>query len=153
MNNGVGDNDIQITDFTVKQVPNTATMTLSAGGIAWGATSANTDFKSAEFTSTQEIAGESDEFVVIPVTNGIDLEITFTATVTKADGTQIKNNLKSTIATYTWQPGYRYNYVATITGTDLNVIEFADPDVTPWEDFSNPNEGNPDPEIPLEDAE
>lgn len=153
LNNGVGDNDIQITDFTVKQVPNTATMTLNADGIKWGATSANTDFTSADFTSTQETAGESDEFVVIPVTSGVNLEIAFTATVTKTGGTQITNDLKSTIAAYTWQPGYRYNYVATITGTDLNVIEFADPEVTPWEDFSNPNDGNPDPEIPLVDAQ
>ncbi|HIZ85553.1 MAG TPA: fimbrillin family protein [Candidatus Coprenecus stercoravium] len=153
LNNGVGDNDIQITGFTVKQVPNTATMTLNAEGIKWGATSANTDFTSADFTSTQETAGESDEFVVIPVTDGVNLEIAFTATVTKTDGTQITNDLKSTIATYTWQPGYRYNYVATITGTDLEVIEFAAPVVTTWEDFTNPNAGNPDPEIPLEDAQ
>ncbi|HIZ88206.1 MAG TPA: fimbrillin family protein [Candidatus Coprenecus pullistercoris] len=153
LNNGVGDNDIQITGFTVKQVPNTATMTLNAGSIKWGATSANTDFTSADFTSTQETAGESDEFVVIPVTDGVNLEIAFTATVAKADGTQITNDLKSTIATYTWQPGYRYNYVATITGTDLEVIEFAAPVVTTWEDFTNPNAGNPDPEIPLEDAQ
>lgn len=34
----------------------------------------------------------------------------------------------------TWQPGYRYNYVATISGQTMDYIEFDAPDVTKWED-------------------
>ena len=133
--NGLGENEIQITDFSVIDVPNTATMTLDADGMEWGATSAVTTFTSADFTCAANGEGVSDEFVVIPVQNGTSLEISFTATVTPTNGgDESVKTLTATIDTYQWQAGMRYNYKATITASDMDYIEFADPTVTPWDD-------------------
>lgn len=136
--NGLGENEIQITDFSVIDVPNTATMTLDADGMEWGATSAVTTFTSADFTCAANGEGVSDEFVVIPVQNGTSLEISFTATVTPTNGgDESVKTLTATIDTYQWQAGMRYNYKATITASDMDYIEFADPTVTPWDDYTD----------------
>ena len=39
----------------------------------------------------------------------------------------------------TWKPGYRYNYVATISGQTMDYIEFDAPDVTKWEEEDDIN--------------
>ena len=31
----------------------------------------------------------------------------------------------------------RYNYKSTITASDMDYIEFADPTVTPWDDYTD----------------
>lgn len=38
------------------------------------------------------------------------------------------------IPAYTWQPGYRYNYIVTIDGQTLDFITFDAPKVNTWED-------------------
>ncbi len=133
--NGLGNNAIEITDFQVVDVPNTATMTLTkdAASVAWGATTANTTFTSEDFTSVANGEGESDEFVVIPSGAQTNLQITFTATVTPTNGGDAsEETLTATIENYDWKPGFRYNYEATITAQDMKYIEFADPEVTEW---------------------
>ena len=126
---GDGDNKITISDFKVTGAKNKATLDFNASGCTWGTPSeAVTLNNAASFESTTSVPGESDEFVVIPQT--ASLEVAFTAAI---DGMQEKN-LKATIANTTWQPGFRYNYVATIDGGDMEIIEFADPTVTPWDD-------------------
>lgn len=74
----------------------------------------------------------SDEFVVIPQTS-TTVTVTFTAAV---KGLSDKN-LKAEI-TANWEAGKRYNYVATITGTDMDVIEFAAPIVEDWGAYNDP---------------
>ena len=132
--NGLGNNAIEITDFQVVDVPNTATMTLTkdAASVAWGATTANTTFTSEDFTSVANGEGESDEFVVIPSGAQTNLQITFTATVSPVSGDPSTETLTATIENYDWKPGFRYNYEATITAQDMKYIEFADPEVTEW---------------------
>lgn len=132
--NGLGNNAIEITDFQVVDVPNTATMTLTkdAASVAWGATTAKTTFTSEDFTSVANGEGESDEFVVIPSGAQTNLQITFTATVTPVSGDPSTEPLTATIENYDWKPGFRYNYEATITAQDMKYIEFADPEVTEW---------------------
>lgn len=38
-----------------------------------------------------------------------------------------------------WEPGYRYNYVATISGQTMNYIEFDAPEVTEWKNEPDVN--------------
>ena len=137
--NGVGKNDIAISGFKIKSVGNTATVTTTTSGATWGATSTVEDLSGADFTSTQATPGVSDEFVVIPQ-EGTDLVVEFTAKITPDGGAAITKALTATIANYEWEPSFRYNYTATITGTDLDLIEFADPKVTAWDTETPVNE-------------
>ena len=140
LTNGVGKNDIEITNFTIKQVGNTATLTTTSSANTWGPTSTTEDVEnSTTITSTQTTAGESDEFVVIPQ-QGTNLVVSFTATITPDGGSPITKPLTATIASYDWKASCRYNYTATITGTDMDVIEFAAPTVTEWDDYTDVNE-------------
>lgn len=145
LKNGIGNNDIVITNFKVAGVKNTADVTVNGDNvITWGEVTGDATLDDADgFTSTQAVAGESEEFVVIPRTVAQDVDnltITFTATIT-VDGEQVETPLTATIDDYAWEPGLRYNYVATITGTDLNVIEFDDPIVSEWADYKDVDNG------------
>lgn len=145
LKNGIGNNDIEITNFKVAGVKNTADLTVAAdNAISWGEVTGETTLSDPDgFTSTQALAGESEEFVVIPRTvaqGADDLTISFTATIT-VDGAPVAKELTATIDDYAWEPGLRYNYVATITGTDLDVIEFDDPIVSEWADYTDFDNG------------
>lgn len=143
--NGMGNNDIVISNFKVEGVNNVADLTVNGETITWGEVTGESVLNNAaDFTSTQAAAGESDEFVVIPrkVAQGADdLHISFTATITMAEGDPITKELTATIDDYTWESGLRYNYVATITGTDLDVITFNEPIVNPWNDYTDLENG------------
>lgn len=146
LKNGIGNNDIEISNFSVTGVKNTADLTVAAdNAISWSEVTGETTLLDPDgFTSTQAVAGESEEFVVIPRTvaqGADDLTISFTATIT-VDGAPVEKELTATIDDYAWEPGLRYNYVATITGTDLDVIEFDDPIVSEWaEDYTDFDNG------------
>ena len=145
LKNGIGNNDIEISNFSVAGVNNTADLTVAAdNAISWGEVTGEATLSDPDgFTSTQAVAGESEEFVVIPRTVAQDednLTISFTATIT-VDGEQVAKELTATIDDYAWEPGLRYNYVATITGTDLDVIEFDDPIVSEWADYADVDNG------------
>ena len=145
LKNGIGNNDIEISNFSVSGVNNTADLTVAAdNAISWGEVTGEATLSDPDgFTSTQAVAGESEEFVVIPRTVAQDednLTISFTATIT-VDGEQVAKELTATIDDYAWEPGLRYNYVATITGTDLDVIEFDDPIVSEWADYADVDNG------------
>ena len=66
------------------------------------------------------------------------IEVTFNVTVTSSAGVLVENEpFTTTIPTGTvkkWDPGYKYNYVATITpeSVELDYIQFGDPTVTAW---------------------
>ena len=134
----LGDNDIAISDFTVNNFKNKATLTLanSASKIAWTEPSENASISNEPLTANTATPAVSDEFVVIPQTVS-GATVTFTATINV--DSEIAKTITATIPDTDFNPGYRYNFVATITGTDMDVIEFAAPTVTEWEIYQDSN--------------
>ena len=132
------ENPITITDFKVAGINTKANLTVkenSGTQIVWDNLSENT----TTFTDSREsmvattTPAVSEEFVVIPQTVSGTVTVTFHVEI---DGLQGKD-LTATIENPAWEYGKRYNYVATITGTDVDVIEFADPIVDDWTDDAN----------------
>lgn len=76
--------------------------------------------------------------VVIPQ-NGSELEVTFNAKVQTSEG-DVTKTFTAKIISYDWKSGLRYNYKATITGTDMDIIEFADPVVDEWHNYADNDE-------------
>ena len=125
---GDGDNAITVSDFTVTGLKDNATLTYD-GTVSWTGPSASKELKNInEITVTTTVPGETDSFVVIPQTVS-NMSVSFTATIAGF----FPKNLIATISDE-WQPGYRYNYEATITGKNMDVIEFTLTDVTLWDD-------------------
>lgn len=130
---GDGANAITISDFTVTGANGQGNLSYN-GTATWDdldtpATLSN----AAEFTTESSEAGESDPFVVIPQSN-VTLNVTFTADLDNGSGVDVTKNLKAEITNQTWQAGYKYNYVATITGANMDIITFAEPTVTAWDE-------------------
>ena len=138
LKSGLGTNEITITDFTVSGMHTTGDVSLAQGGdITWANQAAEgtpvsfTDDSWTAITTTAPQA--SDEFVVIPQT-GTTITVSFTATV--------NGEPKSLTSTITldgngWECGKRYNYVATITASDMDYIEFAPPAVSDWGGYTD----------------
>ena len=143
INSDLGDdnNAITISGFKVTGINSSANLTYSTtGGVSWGSYSDSKELtNSAEFVTESSTPGVSDSFVVIPGESNVSFRVEFTATI--GDGTIPSKTLAATVSNQNWNAGYRYNYVATITGADMDVITFADPEVTPWE---NAAEGSMD---------
>ena len=133
---GDDDNAIAISNFKVTGINGTADLSYSSNTCTWSNWDTPVELSSTDFTTTSSKAGESDSFVVIPGESNVGFTVTFTATI--GDGTVPAKNLKATISNQQWTAGLRYNYTATITGEDMDVITFADPTVTPWTDNSTP---------------
>lgn len=127
---GDGDNAIEISNFTVSGLKDKATLTYTtAGKSSWTVPAEDETLSNgAPFNVTTTTAGESDPFVVIPqaVT---DITVSFTATI---EGMEPKT-LTAKI-TDVWEPGFRYNYIATITGLNMDIIQFNEPTVSGWDD-------------------
>ena len=141
---GDGDNAITISDFKVNGVNGTGDLTYSSATTTWANVDTPADLSNAaEFTTTSSAAGESDQFVVIPQSN-VSLNVTFTATLDNEEDVNVTKNLQATIADQSWTEGYRYNYIATITGANMDIITFADPVVTAWDDSNWSMEGGVD---------
>ena len=133
------ENPITITNFKVVGINTKANLTVkenSGTQIVWNdpseSTTAFTDSRESMVAKTTTPA-VSEEFVVIPQTVSGTVTVTFHVEI---DGLQGKD-LTATIENPAWEYGERYNYVATITGTDVDVIEFADPIVDDWTDDAN----------------
>ncbi len=137
-------NPITISDFKITGVNTKGTATIgTANTVDWTASS-DPATTGTEFTDdawedvTTTKSQSSDEFVFIPQ-GGTDAAVTvtvsFKATITVESGS-IEKNLTAIINLNSeetkWKPGLRYNYIATITGTDMDVIEFAPPVVVEW---------------------
>lgn len=142
-------NPIAISDFKITGVNTKGTATIgTANTVDWTASS-NPATTRTEFTDdawedvTTTKSQSSDEFVFIPQ-GGTDAAVTvtvsFKATITVESGS-IEKNLTAIINLNSeetkWKPGLRYNYIATITGTDMDVIEFAPPVVEDWNDYTD----------------
>ena len=132
------ENPITITNFKVAGINTKANLSVEEDAgtkIEWtgfSEASAFTDSReSMEATTTTPAV--SEEFVVIPQSVTGNVTVTFHVEI---DGLQGKD-LTATIENPAWEYGKRYNYVATITGTDVDVIEFANPIVDDWTDDAN----------------
>ena len=125
---GDGDNAITVSDFTVTGLKDKATLTYTASGASWGTPSDDKTLSNGDITVTTTTPGESDSFVVIPQSVS-NMSVRFAATIAGFSS----KNLIATISDE-WQPGFRYNYEATITGKNMDVIEFTLTDVTSWDD-------------------
>lgn len=129
---GDGNNAVKISEFKVTGINSTADLTYSGSGIAWTGYEVPQDLSSDDFTTESSQPGVSDSFVVIPGELNVSFTVSFKATI--GDGSSIPTKtLTANISNQNWTAGYRYNYVATITGADMDVITFADPEVTSWE--------------------
>ena len=88
-----------------------------------------------------------NEFIVIPQTIGT-VSVNFTINVTDSEGNSIVSDkaLKidlPTTSTSSWDVNNRYNYIATISGSsvDLNPINFADPTIDSWGGYNDITNG------------
>lgn len=137
LTNGVAESDIKITDFKVSSVKSKATATVT-DAISWTASGNETvTLTNAAMTAAADAAAVSDNFAVIPVDYSADkITVTFTATIDMSEPTEdIVKYLTATIEpAATWEPGFRYNYTAEITGKLMDLIEFTLADVEKWND-------------------
>ena len=77
-----------------------------------------------------------DNCIVIPqeFTDNVTMIAEFKVTVagTGIPGGSDEKTITAYLPADKWVPGYRYNYVATISGQTMNYIEFDAPEVTEW---------------------
>ena len=111
-------------------------------------TSGNTNFTAADAETAQSSADAPvdvvNSWLVIPQANGTGSDpvemVSFTVTLSDDENASV-NDTKTIVAklpVITWQKGYRYNYIFTITpeamDIDDNYITFDAPTVTAWTD-------------------
>lgn len=131
---GDDNNAVKISNFTVTGINSTANLTYSSEGVAWAGHNTSQGLSCVDFSTESSTPGESESFAVIPGETNVSFTVSFTATI--GDGASIPaKTLTATISNQNWTAGYRYNYVATITGADMDVITFADPEVSIWEEW------------------
>lgn len=153
---------LTISDLCVNNIPSTATFTASdetgegqLGG-RWDEPVSNSrqSYPLDEITISGTQTA-SDEIVVIPqnipTEDGMTVTISFTVSAIDVNGEVLNSgepficNIPTTAIT-TWNPGYKYNYVAEITpeSLELDYIKFSNPSVDVW------TSAGQDPELPLQ---
>lgn len=71
--------------------------------------------------------------------------VTLTSTGTSLDDIPVGERtavITAAIPKDTWERGYRYNYIVTIDGQNLDYITFNEPEVSTWKDYENIDLGN-----------
>lgn len=141
---------LTISNVTVNGVPSTATFTpdnsvTASGNIggSWGAASNPQNYSLTIDAITEAEGSSSNNFFAIPQAVP-SIEVSFNVMVTTLAGEELVNSKDFTttvpVGTVTkWDPGYKYNYVATITpeSLELEYIQFGDPTVTDWEEAAD----------------
>lgn len=147
---------VKIKDFKFYGLRTTETYDASQVSPAWTSTSTANTIGDTKFTSADEEIAKYDavatkdvvnSWVVIPqqnVASGKVEMVTFTVNVVDGESdTQIgtEKTFKAKIPSITWEKGYRYNYIFTITPEQMGVadqyITFDAPKVTEWVDDIN----------------
>lgn len=142
--NGFGDGvNVTISDLTIGGFCTKADFT---DGV-WGTPGEQKNFTHGAFgVMTSTDMEVSDEFVVIPQTSTLD--ITFNLTVVTEDGVSLSSNklISTSVSDQEFNKGFRYNFIATVTGEtiDLETIEFGNPTVTEWDSDLNDNDAEDD---------
>jgi len=132
---------LSITEFEVEanKIQNKGDMTYTDAGAAWTldspASYAGLNVADA-MEATTEAPAESAIFTVIPQTVTGGFTISFKATIVTTDDTPetIEKSFTANVPETAWEDGMRYNYITTITGVNMDVIEFNQPEVTAWDD-------------------
>lgn len=141
-NSDAADYTLKISNIKItagKTATGTFTMTdSSTPSITWNATDSNNgEYIIAEIADIAKGANQttaSESLLILPQ-NTDNLKVTFTATLTDAGNVTIaEGNFEAPLdidgtQTSNWMPGYRYNYTATLNGSDVPDSE--NPDVKP----------------------
>ncbi len=147
---------VKIKDFKFYGLRTTETYDASQVSPAWTSTSTANTIGDTKFTSADEEIAQYDavatkdvvnSWVIIPqqnVASGKVEMVTFTVNVVDGESdSQIgtEKTFKAKIPSITWEKGYRYNYIFTITPEQMGVadqyITFDAPEVTEWVDDTN----------------
>ena len=147
--------EVKITNFKFYGVKTTGSYDASKESPAWTFSSDANTIGDTKFTSADEEIAQYDavatkdvvnSWVVIPqqnVASGKVEMVTFTVNVVDGESGQIgtEKTFKAKIPSITWEKGYRYNYIFTITPEQMGVadqyITFDAPKVTVWDDDTN----------------
>lgn len=148
--------EVKITNFKFYGVKTTGSYDASSPAWTFSPSAAANNEGDTDFTSADEEIAQYDavatkdvvnSWIVIPqqnVASGKVEMVTFTVNVVDGESdTQIGTEkiFKAKIPSITWEKGYRYNYIFTITpeqmGVDDQYITFDAPKVTEWYDDTN----------------
>lgn len=140
---GLGnDKELVINNLTVEagKIQNNGDLTYSTAATSWelaqsGQTYASLSAKN--LNATTETPAEA-EFTVLPQDVSGGFTVTINATITPEGEDAINKTFTATIPADNakWVVGNRYNYIATINATDMDIIEFDAPKVDDWNDMS-----------------
>ena len=139
---GLGnDKELMINSLTVEanKVQNNGDLTYSTAATNWELAQSGQTYASlsaAGLNATTETPAEA-EFTVLPQTVSGGFTVTINATITPEGGEAIDKTFTATIIedNAKWDEGNRYNYIATIKATDMDIIEFDAPQVDDWNDI------------------
>ena len=133
-------NPITISEFKVgnnNDMHTTGNLTFTNNGnptSSWDTEDKTTGQLGATFAEAAQTTdpSESDALVVIPQSLG-SLSISFKAKFSEGK----EKTITGTISDIDWQAGNCYNYKASITGKQMNVIQFAAPTVSGWNEYTD----------------
>lgn len=135
-------NKVTITDFEVTGLKDKATLTFdNSNGATWTTPAETRTISNATFGEAITSTPAAEEFVVIPQNNAMTVK--FKASIT-VDQTTVNKELTATIPADNadLKANMCYNYIATIKGTDMDIIEFAAPVITDWEEYTDTSAGD-----------
>lgn len=136
---GLGnDKELVINNLTVEagKIQNNGDLTYSTAATNWELAQSGQTYASlsaADLNATTETPAEA-EFTVLPQEVSGGFTVTIEATITPEGESAINKTFTATIPADNakWKVGNRYNYIATINATDMNIIEFDAPKVDDW---------------------
>ena len=136
---GLGnDKERVINNLTVEagKIQNNGDLTYSTAATNWELAQSGQTYASlsaADLNATTETPAEA-EFTVLPQEVSGGFTVTIEATITPEGESAINKTFTATIPADNakWKVGNRYNYIATINATDMNIIEFDAPKVDDW---------------------
>lgn len=140
---GLGnDKELVINNLTVEagKIQNNGDLTYSTAATSWELAQSGQTYASlsaAKLNATTETPAEA-EFTVLPQNVSGGFTVTIEATITPEGESAINKTFTATIPADNakWVVGNRYNYIATINATDMDIIEFDAPKVDDWNDMS-----------------
>jgi len=136
---GLGnDKELVINNLTVEagKIQNNGDLTYSTAATNWELAQSGQTYASlsaADLNATTETPAEA-EFTVLPQEVSGGFTVTIEATITPEGESAINKTFTATIPADNakWKVGNRYNYIATINATDMDIIEFDAPKVDDW---------------------
>lgn len=139
---GLGnDKELVINNLTVEagKIQNNGDLTYSTTATSWVLAQSGQTYASlsaADLSATTETPAEA-EFTVLPQEVSGGFTVTIEATITPEGESAINKTFTATIPADNakWEVGNRYNYIATINATDMDIIEFDAPKVDDWNDI------------------